>query len=332
MKKIFLFFFVFAFINNGFCQIVKELATGTKTSLRGLSVVTDDIVWASGSNGTVAKSIDAGKTWKWITVKGFEKTDFRDIEAFDEKTAIIMGIDSPAYILKTIDGGDTWKTVYQNNTKGMFLDAMDFVNDKEGIVIGDPIDSLFFIAKTLDGGTTWGDFTKIYKLHASKGEAAFASSGTNILAIKDGKYFFVSGGLSSNIFQGFYKFSIPILQGKESTGANSIASNKNGLMITIGGDFTNKDSTNKNCFITKYSGKVWTKPKVGPSGYRSCVEYLYKRTWITCGLNGVDISYNNGKKFKKISDIGFHVCQKAKNGNKVFFAGGGGRIAELVNM
>ncbi|MEO6406616.1 MAG: oxidoreductase, partial [Ferruginibacter sp.] len=59
-------------------QTVKVISSGTKTSLRGLSVVNDRTLWVSGSNGTVGRSLDSGNTWKWIQVKGFEKTDFRD--------------------------------------------------------------------------------------------------------------------------------------------------------------------------------------------------------------------------------------------------------------
>ena len=126
--------------------IVVLLTSGTKTTIRGLSVVTDNIIWVSGSNGTVGRSNNGGKTWNWMTVKGFEKNDFRDIEAFDAATAVIMSVAEPAYILKTNDGGETWKVVYENKTKGMFLDAMEFWNEQAGIVIGDPIDGKFFIA------------------------------------------------------------------------------------------------------------------------------------------------------------------------------------------
>jgi photosystem II stability/assembly factor-like uncharacterized protein len=84
---------------------VEILTSGTKTSLRGLSVVNDNVVWVSGSNGTVGRSNNGGKNWNWFTVKGFEKTEFRDIEAFDASTAVIMGIAEPAHILKTTDGG-----------------------------------------------------------------------------------------------------------------------------------------------------------------------------------------------------------------------------------
>ena len=90
-----LFYFSFAIL----CSVVSHIAvaqsvnieiltTGTKTSIRGLSVVNDNVVWVSGSNGVVGRSNSGGKNWSWFTVKGYEKTEFRDIEAFDANTAI----------------------------------------------------------------------------------------------------------------------------------------------------------------------------------------------------------------------------------------------------
>ena len=45
---------------------VVVLTSGTKTSIRGLSVVTDNVVWVSGSNGTFGRTTDGGKTWEKI--------------------------------------------------------------------------------------------------------------------------------------------------------------------------------------------------------------------------------------------------------------------------
>jgi photosystem II stability/assembly factor-like uncharacterized protein len=104
--------------------------------MRGLSVVTDEIIWASGTGGNVARSTNGGDSFTWIKVPGYEKMDFRDIEAFDSNTAVIMGITEPAVILKTKDGGQTWKKVFEDTTKGAFIDAMDFNNDQHGISSG----------------------------------------------------------------------------------------------------------------------------------------------------------------------------------------------------
>jgi photosystem II stability/assembly factor-like uncharacterized protein len=281
-------------------QAVKLLTSGTKTSIRGLSVVNDKIVWVSGSNGTVGKSMDGGATWKWLTVKGFEQTDFRDIEAFDAVTAVIMGIAEPAYILKTVDGGESWKVVFENKEKGMFLDAMEFWNEQSGIVLGDPINNKIFIARTFDGGNTWKEIPEEYKPVADSGEACFASSGTNVRALNKQEAIFISGGLQSNLFIRNKKISLPIIQGTESTGANSIAVKNKKVFIVVGGDFMTKDSTDKNCFITKDAGTSWIAPTIAPHGYRSCVEYINKTNWVCAGLNGVDYSTDDGANWKCI--------------------------------
>jgi hypothetical protein len=317
-------------------QKIELLVSGNKTSIRGLSVVNDKVIWASGSNGTVARSIDSGKTWKWITVPGYEKRDFRDIEAFDAVTAIIMGIAEPAVILKTVDGGEHWKLVYENKTKGMFLDAMEFWNEESGIVVGDPINGKFFISRTYDKGKSWHDISFDKLPVADSGEGCFASSGTNVRALSLGEACFISGGLSSKFYWKGKSTVLPILQGKESYGANSIAirdhenRKKSNYFIVVGGDFTHDTSTEKNCVLSKDGGLTWIAPTTPPHGYRSCVEFITKTKLITCGTSGVDISIDGGMNWQLISKEGFHVSRKAKEGKAVFLAGGNGRIAKLA--
>jgi len=315
---------------NSSAQTVKLLTPGTKASFRGLSVVNDKTVWVSGSAGTVGRSLDGGDTWTWMKVKGYEKTDFRDIEAFDGKTAVIMGIAAPSYILKTTDGGENWKLVYENKDTSMFLDAMEFWNEQSGIVIGDPINNRFFIARTFDGGNKWQPIPEMNKPVADSGEACFASSGTNIRKLNNKEAVFISGGLSSHMFIRDKKIKLPIIQGRETTGSNSVAVKNKKILIVVGGDFNTKDSTTRNCFVTTDGGKTFSPPAVAPHGYRSCVEYLGKRNWISCGLNGVDYSNDEGSTWNWISKESFHVCRKAKKGKAVFFAGGGGRIGKLI--
>ena len=117
---------------------------------------------------------------------------------------------------------------------------------------------------------------------------------------------------------------------KESAGANSVAIKNRKTMVVVGGDFTKKNDTLKNCTITRDGGDSWLLPDQSPSGYRSCVEYLQKNKWITCGLNGVDISNDDGKTWSNISTKGFHVCRKAKKGNAVYLAGSDGRVGKLI--
>jgi photosystem II stability/assembly factor-like uncharacterized protein len=330
MKKISLGILLFFGSICSSAQSVELLTSGTKTSMRGLSVVDDNTVWTSGSNGMVGRSIDGGKNWKWFTVKGFEKTEFRDIEAFDDMTAIIMGIAEPAYILRTVDGGENWNVVFMDSSKGMFLDAMEFWNEQSGIVIGDPINGKFFIARTFDGGRSWQSIPEQYRPVADSGEACFASSGTNIRPLNKQEAVFISGGKKSNLFIRDKKINLPLLQGTESTGANSIAVKNKKTFMVVGGDFNTKDSSIKNCAFTSNGGKSWQFPSEPPHGYRSCVEFIGKKDWVTCGLNGVDYTKNDGNTFTQISKDGYHVCRKAKKGKAVYFAGGGGRIGKLI--
>lgn len=333
---IFCLFLLVVFYFSPGAQTIQVLTSGNKTSIRGLSVVNDKVVWVSGSNGTVGQSVDSGKTWKWIIVKDFEKRDFRDIEAFDAATAIIMAIGEPAHILKTINGGETWKLVYENKSPGMFLDAMEFWNQQSGIVLGDPINGKFFIARTFDEGNTWREIPFTNLPAADSGEACFASSGTNIRKLDRDEACFITGGKRARYFSKNSPVDLPLMQGSQSTGANSIAVRddkklkKSNYLVVVGGDFAADSLTQKNCFISKDGGKKWIAPNESPHGYRSCVEFISPEKLLACGTSGVDISEDSGMNWRLISKESFHVCRKAKDGKAVFLAGRDGRIGKLL--
>lgn len=317
---------------------IKILESGKKISIRGLSVVNNHIIWASGSNGSVARSVDGGNTFTWLTIPGYEKNDFRDIEAFDENTAIIMGITQPAVLLKTTDGGQNWKKVFEDTTTGAFFDAMDFSGEKYGVLVGDPINDMIFIAQTSDQGDHWKILSPApgnKGIAAKAGEAFFASSGTNIKILGNGyqQFTLASGGQSSRLFHAGLKDSLPIMQGKQSTGANSLAVYKNRKGIVVGGDFTKDTISNNNCAYFSLDNDTPIKfhiPQTPPHGYRSCVIYINEHKLLTCGTSGIDISKDGGKNWELISKESFHVCQKAKKGKAVFLAGANGRIAQLI--
>jgi photosystem II stability/assembly factor-like uncharacterized protein len=313
-------------------QTVHVIAEKKGISFRAISVVSDKIIWVSGSSGTIGKSIDAGKTWQWMKVPGYETKEFRDIEAFDEHTAVIMAVGEPAVILKTENDGRKWKAVYTNSTPGMFLDAMEFWNDESGIVIGDPVNGRFFVARTFDGGNNWRPLSFDKLPVADSGEACFAASGTNVRALTRGEACFISGGSKSRFFFKDNRIDLPVLSGKETQGANSVAiwskNRKIPFVAVVGGDFDKPELNTGNCALSTDGGKTWTVPQTPPNGYRSCIEFISQDRLITCGINGVNISNDRGKNWKRISGEGYHVCRKAKKGKSIFLAGSG-KIGKL---
>lgn len=317
-------------VNHTFGQRIEVLTEGTKASLRGLSVVDDETIWVSGSNGTVGRSLDGGISWQWSRVKRFESNDFRDIEAFGKTDAVIMAIGSPSYILRTHDGAQTWQVCFVDTSSAMFLDALEFWNEQSGSVIGDPVNNKFFIGRTFDGGRSWQRIPYQHLPVAEDGEACFAASGTNLRAMNKRESLFVSGGKRSSLFIRDKKILLPFEQGNESSGANSIAVKNNKIFIVVGGDYLNKDRRENNCFITKNGGKTWRSPRVAPFGYRSCIEYIFGKYWVACGLSGVDISQDDGMQWQNISAEAYHVVRKSKRGHSVFFAGQNGKVGKLI--
>ncbi len=327
MKKSTLLLLSLIFIISAQSQEVQIIVQGTKTSFRGLSIKGNSI-WVSGSGGTVGRSTDGGHTWKWQAIKGYENTEFRDIEALDERTAVVMGIASPAYILKTSDGGYSWSRVYKNRDTAMFLDAMAFKDSREGIVIGDPINNKIFVAQTKDGGNSWQTTDKLQLPEAKPGEAFFAASGSNIIWSPPG-YAIVSGGAVSRFFYQNKVVKLPTTQGQQMTGANGLAT-QGKILLVASGNYNDRNSSDSAFVYSHDQGKTWQLPVVMPAGYRSAVCFTGKNEAITCGITGIDITKDGGVHWEKISGEGFNTCAYNKANNSVYFVGNNGRVGKLL--
>ena len=131
------------------------MAVNTKASLRGLHVLSETDIWASGTDGTIINTVDGGESWRVQIVTGAEKLDFRDIHAIDDGVVVAMTSGTPARIYRSTNGGSSWKLCYENTDKGVFLDAVSFWDDQHGIIMGDPIGDRLFLLGTDDGGASW---------------------------------------------------------------------------------------------------------------------------------------------------------------------------------
>ena len=331
-------FLLLGFVNLSAQKILFVDSSQSNVSFRGLSVVNDKVFWVSGNKGTIGKSLDGGRSFTWLHPAGFEKRDFRDIEAFDANTAIAMAVDSPAIIIKTTDGGITWKTVYERHLHGIFLDAMSFKNNQRGVCVGDPINLRFWLVETNDGGDSWKEIPPPLRPTVDSGEACFASSGTNLQFVDDPRfeYGFVSGGAMAVLYlmgngrtKPSAKIALEINHQLESTGANSWAVNGKKYVV-VGGDFKDYKLELYNSAYSLDGGRSWQSPAYPPAGYKSCVIWKDNTNLIATGLAGTDISIRGPKEWKHISDIQFHVVQKAKKGNTIYLAGGNGRIGKYV--
>jgi len=308
------------------------------TSLRGLSIVNDQVAWVSGSNGCVGKTIDGGISWQWLKPKGYEKLDFRSVKAFNGQSAIVVNAGTPAYVLKTIDGGKTWQETYKNTDTAIFLDGLSFWEKNKGLIFGDPIDNRLKLLKTNDGGSKWTDVSAHLKQGLTPGEAGFAASGTTIKTLSDGKVWIATGGKVSNIYfsndyaQNWTVFQCPIWQGESSTGVFSIDfyDAKNGA--AVGGNYLKDQDNSNNVLLSNDGGKNWYKPNLPVFGYRSCVAYISAKTLIATGTTGTDLSVDGGKTWAHISDISFNVVQKSKSGKLILLAGNKGLIYKLDKL
>ena len=324
-----------------FAQTYKVLnEEKSEVSYRGLAVESATSFVVSGSKNTIGKTIDGGKTFKWINPTVVQDRDFRDIEILAKDTYLAMGIDSPSYLLLTKDGGKTWNKVYENNQKGMFLDAL-FVDKKTKKIyaLGDPIEAgkPFLITSTLTDPTKW----EVSKTAMNQGlrlknpkEAFFASSGSNLYA-DENQVLIVSGGVASNLYR--YTPKGGQLYGLEKSssataGINGMAYDAvNNVGYLVGGDYAKPTDSKYNLYKFKIENNQlkfidsWKYPE----GYKSGVTILSKDKVIVCGYSGVDYSADGGHNWKNITKDSYNTCVASPDKKSVILVGNKGKIGKI---
>ncbi|MBN4081035.1 hypothetical protein JYT44_01585 [Caldithrix abyssi] len=338
MKKIYHFFFWIGLIIglNGQSIQLQKLDSGVLASFRGLNVVNKKVVWVSGTSGTVLRTVNGGKTWEDVSIPDLKNTDFRDIHGFDSRSAIAMGIASPARFFKTIDGGKTWRQIYLNNRKGVFFDGMAFWDNKRGMAFSDPVDGHHLIIRTEDGGESWQEVPSANIPEKLDLEFGFAASGTGIPLINRDLVWIGMGGEKSRVFRSenggkdWSVFETPVIHGGQTTGIYSLTFKNRRVGIAVGGDYKNLEAKNTMAY-TMDGGKTWSLPETQTHQYRECVTHFKGKIFFAVGPTGIDMTTDNGKNWtfinadiKDLSAIDF-----AKGSNVGFSVGKRGQIFKI---
>jgi len=324
-------FFIFAAIADAQWQ---KQPVDTKASLRGLSVVNEKVIWASGTNGTFLKTVDGGKTWTVGKVPDADKLDFRDVEAFDANTAYLLSIGNgeSSRIYKTTDGGATWKLQFKNTNEKAFFDALAFWDSRNGIAMSDPVDGKYLLIETKDG-ETWEVIDNNQSPRAKEGEAAFAASGTCLITYGKSNVYLASGGTNARVFYSgargvsWLALDTPITKGTAGSGIFSIAMLNERQGVIVGGNYEKPDEINNNSAFTSNGGVSWTLGK-GLSGYRSGVTYVNKNTLIAVGSSGSDLSNDGGRTWKNLDKENYNSVA-AKGKNSIWAVGANGLVAKF---
>ena len=333
MKYTYYLFVCFSFLifknQTSHAQIV---SLESKFSFRALHILSDKNIWVSGSNGSLLVSYDGGKQWKNTCPILYQNIDFRGIFALNNKTIIAMSSgnaeDGKAFLIKTIDGGETWKKVHESNEKGVFFDAIKFLNAKIGFVIGDAIDSKPYLLKTIDSGNSWFRLDPTSLPDIMKGEASFAASNSCLSIYKKNIWFNTQNRIFRSTNKGTtWKVMDTPFENGDSKGIFGIYFKNESEGIAVGGDYKDTLKSNLQTAFTKDGAKTWeTKNLSYALGLSECVFLTENGKIVIASLQGLRISDDNGNTYKIIDKTPFHVVSCIKN--TCFAAGGNGKIGK----
>ena len=314
--------------------------SNTSASLRGLSVISANVAWASGSGGTVIRTIDGGKTWVADTIPGATRFDLRAIAALDAQTAIVAA--TAGRIWRTENGGKSWRLVYENPDSAVFLDGVAFWEpvggERRGLVLGDPIDGRFFMLVTTDGGRTWREAPAASRPVARPGEGAFAASGSSLITLGF-KHGWIGTGVNvgrvfrtSDAGRTWTAVETPLTAPSQAAGIFSLSFADSLQGIAVGGDYNKPEGRERTLALTRDGGKSWETPMGSLNGFRSGVAIVpghRGQLVIAVGTNGTDRSEDGGRTWFAVDTTGYHAVRFAPDGTG-WATGGRGRVARFA--
>jgi len=311
--------------------------TGSSARLRGLSAVSANVAWASGSQGTVLRTVDRGATWQQVGPPGTATLQFRDIEAFDADRAVILSIgngsDSRIYV--TTDAGQHWTLAFVNADPNAFYDCMTFFDNKRGLALSDPPDGIKFrIISTSDGGRSWQIVDPAGMPPALAGEFAFAASGQCITSDHGHRAWFGTGGAAqARVFRSdnrgrTWSVSATPMNSGPTAGIFALAFRGQQHGLAVGGDFLLPAASPDNFALTRDGGSSWQLVPGAPAEYRSGATWVDGHTAIAVGPSGSDASFDHGHSWHRFDNGSFDTVDCAAGA--CWASGEQGRAAYLV--
>jgi photosystem II stability/assembly factor-like uncharacterized protein len=310
-------------------------ASGVTARLRGVSVASARVAWASGAGGTVLRTADGGATWQRLVVPDTADLDFRDIDAVSEAVAYVLSIGpgERSRIYKTTDAGRSWARQFVSDDSSAFFDAMAFWDARRGVAFSDSADGRLHVRATTDGGASWPRVSADRLPPALPDEGAFAASGTNVTTYGENHVWIGTGGAakarvlrSTDGGQMWHVADTPLAAGA-SSGIFSIAFRDAHHGIVVGGDYTKTFDAVRNAALTDDGGVTWTLVE-GLTGFRSVVRYLPDGgpSVIAIGPGGADYSPDGGRTWRVVNGPGFHAFSASADGQLAVGVGEDGRI------
>lgn len=337
MKQIIAFLFVIASTaQNKPVVFESKILSESKLSCRAILVDTDK-VWMGmdkGRYGFYDKKNDTLilKASQFVS----NSTEFRSIAA-NKEFVFILSVGNPAKLIR-IDKKTLQETiVYTEENEKVFYDSMQFVDDLNGFAMGDPTENCLSLIKTVDGGKTWKKLPCDNLPKVNSGEAAFATSNTNLI-VKGNAVFMVSGGIKSRVFvshdfgTSWQVYETPIVQGEEMTGIFTADFYNEKIGIIAGGNYLKQLQNWSNKAITMDGGKTWELiADKAAFGYASCVQFVPKskgKKLISVGGTGLFYSDDFGENWTKISDDKDFYTFRFES-KKVFYATGKNKLVRF---
>ncbi|WP_198422523.1 oxidoreductase [Streptomyces sp. QHH-9511] len=314
--------------------------TGTDARFRGLAAVSRNTAWAAGSKGTVLRTTDGGRSWRNVSPPGAAELQFRDVEAFDARRAVVLAIGEgeASRVFRTEDGGASWTESFRNTDPRAFYDCMTFFDHRHGLAMSDPVDGKYRILSTHDGGRSWRVLPDEGMPAALPGEAGFAASGQCLVSSGPRDVWLATGGGATarvlhsadrGLTWTVAESTIPA--GDPARGVFALAFRDRTHGIAVGGDYRADQASPRAAAVTEDGGRSWRQAATPPPAYRSGVAWLPYggSAALAVGPTGTDLTTDGGRTWRTVDTGSYDTVDCTRDG-ACWASGEQGRIARLT--